>query len=90
MFFIKIQSKLLVKIFLFKYIYMNSLRKKILVTVIEGSEEIETTTIANILTRADNEVKLCKVNINNDEKDNLIVKLARGMKIVNHLIILDR
>ena len=59
---------------------MNSLKKKILVTIIEGSEEIETITIANILTRANNEVKLCKVNISND--NDLIVPLARGIKIV--------
>jgi hypothetical protein len=59
---------------------MNNLKKKILVTIIEGSEEIETVTIANILTRANNDVKLCKVDINNDK--NLIVQLARGIKIV--------
>jgi hypothetical protein len=59
---------------------MNSLKKKIIVAIVEGSEEIETVTITNILTRASNEVKLCKVDINGD--NNLIVPLARGIKIV--------
>jgi hypothetical protein len=64
---------------------MNSLRKKILVAIVEGSEEIETITISNILTRANNDVKLCKVNIN--KEDNLVVQLARGIKIVNIILI---
>ncbi len=64
---------------------MSSLyKKRIMLAVIDGNEEIETITISNILRRAENEVVLSKVRYNNDWKnqENLIVKLARGQKIV--------
>ena len=64
-------------------------KKKIMLAVIDGNEEIETITISNILRRAENEVVLSKVRYDNDNdktlQENLIVKLARGQKIVNKI-----
>ena len=57
--------------------------KRVMIACVEGNEEIETVTISNILTRAGNEVKICKVNI--EEGTNQINKeitLARGIRIV--------
>jgi hypothetical protein len=62
----------------------SGLKKRIMLAVVDGNEEIETVTISNILRRAENEVVLSKVryDIDNSQKDDLVVKLARGQKIV--------
>ncbi len=58
--------------------------KRVMMAVVEGNEEIETITISNVLIRAGNEVKICKVNIDDEGNEkNYEIKLARGLKIVN-------
>jgi hypothetical protein len=57
--------------------------KRVMMAMVEGNEEIETVTVSNVLTRAGNEVKICKVNIEDGRNDkNNEIKLARGLKIV--------
>lgn len=60
--------------------------KKILVCATKGSEELELTTIINILRRASFSVKLAKVEANESKEElsgiDLLINCARGMKIV--------
>ena len=54
-----------------------------MMAVVEGNEEIETVTVSNVLTRAGNEVKICKVNIDDLKNEkNYEIQLARGLRIV--------
>lgn len=61
--------------------------KKIMFILTDGVEEIETVTISNVLRRAKNEVRLFKV-ANNENKNDLIINCARGLKIVQIFFIL--
>ena len=53
--------------------------KKVLIPIIAGNEEIETSCIYSILSRAGNKVTLSKCNLNNESSLN--VKLSRGLNI---------
>ena len=60
----------------------SNFKKRVMMAIIDGSEEIESITISNILRRADNEVLIAKVKYNNFHENDFKVKLARGQIIV--------
>ncbi len=60
----------------------SNLKKRAMIAIIDGNEEIESIMISNILRRADNEVVIAKVENNDFHENDFKVKLARGQIIV--------
>jgi len=64
--------------------------KKILVCATKGSEELELTTIVNLLKRANFSVNIAKVQceelLDEQSENSLLINCARGMKIVKNFL----
>ncbi|TNV73181.1 hypothetical protein FGO68_gene16840 [Halteria grandinella] len=59
-----------------------SIAPKVLVPIANGSEEIETVTIIDVLRRANIEVKVAKVAEKGEAEGNLVCEMSRGVKLV--------